>query len=365
MRRALVLLACVGAACCLVAPGVAAQPQPAAHPLIGIADENVTMFSDPRFLALGIEDVRLYVSWDVLSSRYHSSYGRFILGAWLSRARADGLTPLITFDRSARRGHGGQLPSVAQFSRAFLAFHKLYPWVTEFATWNEANYYGEPTARSPRRAARYYLALRRDCPTCTILAPELLDLRSPRQAVPMVRWARAFIRAAHTQPGYWGLHDYASANVLSDASTRRLLRVIRGKIWLTETGGIIAMPHHGKVGFPLTAAHAARVDAYILHDVTRLSPRIQRVYLYQWQMPTPHASWDTAVIAYDGVPRPAYDVIASTLAGWGVAPDCAVSTLPPACRAGAGSTGATAVTGASGERQGGGDRPRPPGPDGA
>ena len=36
-------------------------------PVVGIGDEKLDMFSDPRFLALGIKYVRYDMSWDALS----------------------------------------------------------------------------------------------------------------------------------------------------------------------------------------------------------------------------------------------------------------------------------------------------------
>jgi hypothetical protein len=323
--------------CMLWLAPASAQTAPAAvHPLVGIGDENLGLFSDPRFLALGITQVRFYVSWDVLSSGYRNPYRRNVLAAWLADARGLGLTPLITFDHSDRHGPGGRrLPSVAQYSNAFLMFHRRYPWVTDFATWNEANYYGEPTATNPKRVAGYYLALRRDCPSCTILAAELLDLNNPREAVGEVKWARELIRYAHTQPAYWGLHNYASANALSEASVKQLLAAVSGNIWLTETGGILALPHHGRPGFPLTVKHQAQVDRFLLNKLPSLSRRIQRIYLYEWRSPREHTSWDSALISYADKPRPAYGVLADALEAWGIEPNCTVSELPPACHASA------------------------------
>ena len=351
------LTVAVLAAFTLMAQAAIAQPPTApafAHPVIGIADENLEMFSDPRFLALGITEVRFYVSWDVFSPAYKNPYRLDVLTAWLANAKAHGLTPLITFDRSDRPHWRGRLPSVAQYSAAFRTFRARYPWVTEFATWNEANYYGESTAQDPRRVAGYYLAMRRDCPSCTILAAELLDIDNPRQAVNEVRWARELIDYAHTQPAYWGLHNYVSANALSDESVKQLLAAVTGNIWLTETGGIVALPHHGRLGFPLTSTHEAKVDNFLLNRLPSLSPRIQRVYLYEWRSPERHTSWDSALISYSGVPRPAYTVLADTLAQWGITPDCSLAVLPPTCA----STPASVPTPVSGPPPGG-----TPGPD--
>ena len=346
LRTALAVAACA-ALTLLAAPVTPARVLSASdHPAIGIGDENLALFSDPRFLALGIRDVRVDMPWDVLSSKYRSHYRRNLLEAWLADARADGLQPLVVFDHSDRRGQSGRLPSVRQFSAAFRQFRRRYPWVTQFVTWDEANYYGEKIAQAPRRAAGYYLALRRDCPACTISAPDLLDLANGTQAVPMVRWAHMFIHYAHGQPAYWALNNYASANLQSLRSIRELLRSVDGDIWLAETGGIVRFPHHGRPGFPLTLRHEAAVDRFLLTRVAALSPRIQRIYLYEWRPPTRHASWDTALLSYNGAPRPAYDVLANALDAWGITPNCAVSRAPAPCTAG-GSTGASGPTGTS------------------
>jgi hypothetical protein len=327
-------------------PALAQAPSIAAahHPSVGIADENYELFSDPRFLALGITEVRFYVSWDVLSKAYKNHYRRDELAAWLGQAHALHLTPLITFDHSDRKGQAGHLPSVAQFSQAFRAFRKAYPWVTEYATWNEANYYGEPTARNPKRVAGYYLALRHDCPKCTILAAELLDIGSRSQAVNEVTWAREFIHYAHRQPAYWGMHNYVSANTLSETSVKQVLRAVTGNIWLTETGGIVALPHHGRSAFPLTTAHQAKVDNFLLNKLPKLSGRIQRIYLYEWRALKKKASWDSALIAYNDQPRKAYTVLADALANWGIAPNCTLAKRPPTCSGVVGATGPTGPT---------------------
>jgi hypothetical protein len=168
----------------------------------------------------------------------------------------------------------------------------------------------------------------------------------------MTTWAAAFIRDLGYQPGFWGLNNYEDANHLRSTSTRELLAAVHGDIWLAETGGIVARPRVTNPGFPQNASHAAKVDAYVLDKLGSLSPRIQRIYLYEWDAKTPHDSWDTALISYTGVPRPGYDVLANTLHSWGIRPNCAISSVPPACpkspTGSSGSTGSTGSTGATG-----------------
>ena len=75
------------------------------------------------------------------------------------------------------------LPTEAQYVSAFRAFRKRFPWVQEFATWDETNYYGEATYDKEGLVASYYRGLRAACSSCTILAAEFLDVPAPHQAV--------------------------------------------------------------------------------------------------------------------------------------------------------------------------------------
>ncbi|MGA3363260.1 MAG: hypothetical protein ABSD82_14685 [Solirubrobacteraceae bacterium] len=179
------------------------------------------------------------------------TYQRQEVTTWMDAAKRDGLSVLVTIDHSDRviyrkvKVHGKTrtkafsqtrvLPTETQYISAFKAFRKKFPWVKEFATWDETNYYGEATYDKEALVASYYRGLRSACPSCTILAAEFLDV--PKyQAVPMSTWANGLIRALGYQPAYWGLNDYEDANHLISTQTRLLLSLVRGKIWLAETG---------------------------------------------------------------------------------------------------------------------------------
>lgn len=288
---------------------VAGAPALAAHVAIGIGDQKPDMFSDPRFQALAVGIARRNVSWDTLTSSGETA----ALDRWLDSARALGIQPLIGFDHSWKPGRHKLLPTPAQFGRQFRRFRRRYPWVRDFATWNEANYCGQKLCHRPDLAAAYYHVLRRQCPHCIVLAAELLD------APGMVAWVRRFDHFAHVDPGYWGLHDYIGANRFQTASTRRLLRATHGQIWLTEIAGLVARHNHSHVAFRQGPNHAADVTAFIFRKLVRLSPRITRVYLYEWDPVSRLDSWDSALIGLDHRPRPAYDVLLKVLErqrGW-------------------------------------------------
>ena len=107
----------------------------------------------------------------------------------------------------------------------------------------------------------YYLALRRDCPSCTILAPDLLDITDRRYAVNEVTWAHELIRALGFEPSIWALNNYVGANSLETGTTTRLLAAVKGDIWFVETAGIVSEPHHAGVASATNLSHQAMSTA--------------------------------------------------------------------------------------------------------
>ena len=296
MRRLILLLGLL----------LAALPATASAATIGIADQKADLFSDPRFLDLGITQTRIGVSWDVLSDGVQlAKLDRYMLGA-----RVAGVQPLVTFDRSRRTGRTRLLPSTTQMASALRGLRKRYAFVglRTFSTWNEANFGGQRTYRRPDLVARWWRALRIACPSCTVLGADLLD--TPNVGT----WAKAFVHAAGRQPAVWGLHDYIGANRRDPSGTRRLLAAVRGRIWLTETGGLVARRNRSTIRLPEGVTNAANVTRYILRTLTALSPRIQRVYLYQWNVSSRFASWDSAFIGPRDTVRPALAVLRAALA---------------------------------------------------
>jgi hypothetical protein len=288
-----------------------APPAGAGALIVGVGDQQPYMFHDSRFQALGIRYARLSIGWNALRVRAQSR----ALGTWLAAARADRVQPLIAFEQSSLRGGHKQLPTPAQLGRQFRALRARYPWVEDYATWNEADYCGQPTCHRPGLVAAYYRQLRRICPHCDVLGAELLD--EPN----MVAWVRSFQHALHGEPAFWGLHNYIGANRLQTASTLALLHATRVQIWFTETGGLVARHNHSAHDFPESAAHAALVTRFVFNRLARLSGRIARVYLYQWQAGTHRPErWDSALIAANGTPRPAFDVLVRELRTLGQLP---------------------------------------------
>src|SRR4051812_23762649 len=260
------------------------------------------MFSDPRWQALQLPDVRYMASWNAL----HHGSERRDLDAYMAAAHAAGARVLLGLNHARGHHEGHKLPSVRAYSREFAAFHKRYPWVTDFLTWNEENLCGQPTCRNPKRAAQFYNAARRRCPDCRIVGADLLDVPN------MADWARRFRRYAKG-PLLWGLHNYLDANRFTTSGTRTLLRTVRGDIWFTETGGLVRRTNGSKIKFAAGAAHAGRATTQVFR-LAALSRRIKRVYFYQWSpAPDPHATWDSALTDRRGRARPALAILQAWL----------------------------------------------------
>jgi len=284
----------------LAAMLMAAAPAHAKASQVGIGEQKASMFSDARWQRLGLRNVRYITPWDALRDPFQ----RQQLDAWMATAHAAHARVLLGFVHSVRSAQlAGTLPTRRQFEREFVRFRERYPFVRDWIPWNEANHPMSLTAKRPRRVARYFDAVARHCRGCNVVAADVLDVRG------MPRWVRKFRRAAHYRPRIWGLHNYHDANGLRSDGTRALLAATRGKIWFTETGGLVVRrDYRGGVVTEVqrySLRHAARATRHAL-DLTRLSRRIRRIYIYHWQAPPQVTNWDSALIDPRGRSRPAY-----------------------------------------------------------
>jgi hypothetical protein len=305
MRRALLLAA-------LALAALAAAPAAHAAVEVGIADQKPTMFGDPRFAELGITHARVQVPWDVMTHPDQLAE----IDEWLAGAQRARVQPLISFGHS--RSQRRTLPSPSRYKYEFRRFRARFPWVTTFAAWNEANHCGEPTCHRPRLVGAYWKSLTRECPSCTILASELLDMPN------MVSWVRAFRRYVGTEPAVWGLHNYVDANRFRTSGTRRLLRAVKGDVWLTEVGGLVYRRNRPKTGknqvrLRESPSHAAKATAWLIDELLPISSRLKRVYLYHWNASTLRDSWDSALITPGGRERPAFRVLREHVVGGAIA----------------------------------------------
>jgi hypothetical protein len=264
--------------------------------VVGVGEQQAIMFGERRFRALGIEHARLVVSYDAARVRFE----REIVDNWLHEARRADAEPFITFGHS--RVHPRRLPSATEFRDDFRAFRKRWPQVRVFAPWNEINHASQPTSRSPARAAEYFNVVARECDGCTVLAGDVLDQPG------MTRYVAEYRRHLDSSPRIWGLHNYADANRFRESGLRALLRTVRGDIWLTETGGLVEFGR----SFPRSERRAARAVDFAL-GLAAKTPRVKRVYLYNWTGSKPGTRFDAGIVGPDGAPRRAYGVLQKAL----------------------------------------------------
>jgi hypothetical protein len=274
---------------------------------VGMADQDARMFDNPNYQKLNIERVRYLVPYDWHKYRYQVDE----VTNFLNRANADGAEVLVHF--TAKRGcytngrysrkRSCRAPSVKTYVRSFKRFRKRFPTNTVFGVWNEANHVSQPVARKPRLAARYFLGARKACSSCTFVAADVLDSKN------MGTWLASFRRASKGKARIYGLHNYSDVNRKRSSGTKRLLRLVPGQVWLTETGGILKfLP-----AFKRSESRQAKRTKFMFSLADRydrrrpgMRSRITRLYNYQWTGVARSARFDAGLVNANGTQRKAY-----------------------------------------------------------
>jgi polysaccharide biosynthesis protein PslG len=294
--------------------GAAGAARFAGLSVFGISDDSPATFADPRFAWLGIGYARFTVPWDAVKHRGIMQRA----SAWLAAARAGGVRPLVAFDRGLSHPH--QLPSVHAYARDVGDFLHRFPWVTDYQTWNEENQGNQPTNNQPERAALLFNWLQAACPHCTVMAADILDGPS------MLGWVEAFLRVAR-HPWLWGLHTYFELTYGGHQQLSSLLSVVPGRIWFTEAGYPVWRYISKHKGFIVSSEAAETAAVQRLLPLARVSPRVGRIYFYQWRTSTRLAqsqaqlrhghivnvTWDSGLVRPDCSARPALLVVARAL----------------------------------------------------
>ena len=263
---------------------------------VGIGEQNPAFFTDERWRALKAPHVRYVVPWDALRRK---GFEVAELDSYMYWARQTGARVMVTFGASRRRGRQLKAPSRLQFIREFRALRRRYPELRTFQTWNEGNHGTQPVWNKPNLAARYYDAMRRTCPECTVSAPAVLD------APNMTRWILRFKRAARYPVRIWSIHNHIDANRHRTSGTREFLRITRGKVWFSETGGIVNRWVDGRKIRRYNQKNAVRAIRNVFNLAKLNRKRITRVYLYHWIAPKQRRPrWDSALVGPRGQTRP-------------------------------------------------------------
>jgi hypothetical protein len=277
--------------------------QPVRKVPVGISEQNATMFSDPLFAPLVVRYARYVTPWNAAATP--GSYAAQQLDKWIAGARAAGVSPLVSFEHMGNEDCPHDpcvLPSTTAYRAAFRAFHALYPDVTTISPWNEANHPSQPTYKKPQVAAQYYEIVKSECPTCQVVAADVLDMTN------MEKWLVAFVKAA-PEARLWGMHNYGDANRFRTSGLATYLKVTKGSVWLTETGAITSfITTAGVVSFKKSDSRAVKAMNYLLGTLVPSSSRIKRVYIYNWGS-DPTNRWDSGLLDATGKARPVYAIV--------------------------------------------------------
>jgi hypothetical protein len=290
---------------------VAAGPADARY-RVGISEQDPAMFSDPAWQSLGLKRVRYVVPWDWATN------GQAYVDAFMTTARARGQDVLVTFaahrgcfdGRRYSRSSACRAPGASAYRTAVRTFDDRYPWVRYYSPWNEVNHISQPTFAKPRLAVRYYRVLRRESRRrkFRVVAADVLDTANMHQ------YLRSFLRHAPGRPRLWGLHNYQDVNYHTSLDTRTMLETVPGKVWMTETNGIVKFGDSRQWRY--SESRAARRTRWMFRLADRfdakrrgMRSKITRLFIYQWFGAPPGARFDAGLVGPDGTPRAAYYVL--------------------------------------------------------
>jgi hypothetical protein len=279
---------------------------------IGIGDESASLFSNQWFNALGVSQTRLITPYNVALASPSAD------DEWMTAAYLDKQQIVVAFNpASSSRCPGSPCvaPSAPQYTKAFAAFHKRYPFVKMFQPWNEINSLTQPTHSNPALVVTYYKIVKRLCSACTVTGGDIEDLvKGPGvpAAIDEVNYSKALLAAykrAHVAtPQVWGLHNYVDVNYTRSTGTRNALATLPGQLWLSETGGIAKFVlSSGKVRLKYDLNRQASATKWMM-QLALSNRRITRIFEYD-MFYAPANRFDSSLLGPDGSPRKAYYVL--------------------------------------------------------
>jgi hypothetical protein len=308
MRRLVIPIAALIAALAI--------PAGASAYTLGVSDQQASTFTNPDFAPLKFKAARYITPYDVLESPADKAQ----LDAWVSAATAAHQKILISFEHSHRSNSRAlKAPTVAAYTKELKKFKKAYPGVKDISPWNEVNrchalrdgsVQGQPTkicslTTGPKLTAQYYGAARKvfKGSKYRIVGLDILDEQNVNKTI---KYLKSFLRHASPDPKIIGFHNYSDTNRFSTTRTKRVLQTFRGKVWLTETGGIVKLGS----SFPFSTSRAAKALGCMFSLATSNS-RISALFVYQYNSPPSPSTafFDAGLINPDNSVRPGYDVV--------------------------------------------------------
>jgi hypothetical protein len=312
-----VLAALAAALVALLSLPAIGSAQSRTNVIVGLGDQRASIFSDPNYRALGLKRARYFIRWDAIRNPAALSEA----DGYVAAAKAAGVKVLMHISTNNLTAGKAKLPSVSQYKRdvGALVRHFKPMGVTEWGTWNEANHITQPTFRSARRAAQFYVAMKGFCKGCTIVGLDILDQRSTKvPSIDFRNYISAFFRAAGSagrSMSVVGIHNYSEVNRRYTKNTRDIVAAVRrynhrAKFWYTETGGVAEFSS----AFPCNVNRQANRTQYMFDLAKKFKADVTRLYSYNYYGTDCSTRFDAGLVNADGSPRPAYQVYKSNLA---------------------------------------------------
>jgi hypothetical protein len=308
------------AALTLLLASLLVVPTAQANYKVGLGEQSASMFSSARWQSLQLKRTRYLVPWNWSASATR----RAAVTDYMTRAHAAGQQVLVAFTARAGCYNGRRYskkkacraPSAAKYRASLRAFDDQFPWVRTYSAWNEVNHVSQPTYRKPRLAVRYYEVLRREARArkFKVMAADVLDTSNLRS------YLRAFLRRAKGSPRLWGLHNYQDVNYRTSKDTRRMLGLVRGQVWLTETGGIVRFAGSRLRKYsPKRAANRTQYMFRLAKTYSRhragMRSKITQLFVYTWFGAPRGARFDAGLVNANGTPRKAFAVFRKGVRG--------------------------------------------------
>ncbi|WP_354698621.1 hypothetical protein [Paraconexibacter sp. AEG42_29] len=272
---------------------------------VGVGDQSPNMFASPVYKALKMKKTRYFIPWNAASSSFELQRADNFMKA----AKAAKVKVLLHISTDNFESKKAKLPSVSDYKKKVKTLITRYKklGVKEFGAWNEANHASQPTYRSPKRAAEFFVAMRSICSGCTIVALDVLDQSG------VATYIKKFYAAVPSSKRKYakiiGIHNYSDVNRARSTGTSTIIKavkkadVIDTDFWLTETGALISFGSN----FPCSESRAAKRMAYMFTLAKKFRSDITRLYSYNWQGTDCTNRFDAGLVHPDGSPRPAYD----------------------------------------------------------
>jgi putative glycosyl hydrolase len=286
-----------------------AVPAAQAKVRVGLSEQSPSMFDQANWTQLKLKRVRYIFPWDYAKSATNHAE----VTGFMTAARAHKQEVLATFsatrgcfvnNKYSKKKKACKAPSQKAYKAAVKGFRKEFPYAKTFTPWNEVNHVSQPTYRKPALAAKYYKTLKSACKGCTVMAADVLDSSDVKT------YLRRFLRASKGAGRIWGLHNYKDVNRHQSKGVKSVLSVVRGKVWLTETGGIVNF----KPSFKYSLSRAAKSTKYMF-ALARKYKRVQRLYVYRWFGEPRSARFDAGLVNPNGSARPALKQFKKSIKG--------------------------------------------------